>query len=69
MKDRSQKLRESLRGVENSSLALTEVLKSELASVFNQFLDVGNIDVTISENGVTVVVSGEKWKKVGYYYG
>lgn len=68
MREQAERLRLTLQddggGAET---ALKEVLKSELMTVFAEFMDVDEIYIDIVSSGIDVKVTGDKVKRVGYY--
>ncbi len=68
MREQAERLRLTLQddggGAET---ALKAVLRSELTSVFREFMDVDDIKIDIVGDGIKVKVTGDGLKKVGFY--
>lgn len=70
MREQAERLRLTLQNDGGGAeIAFKEVLKSELAAVFRQYMNVEDIRIDISNEGVSVRVLGGGLKKVGFYSG
>ena len=69
MRDQAERLRLTLQeDGGGAELAFKELLRSELAMLFRQFMDVEEIDIDIAkEEYISVKVTGERFRRVGYY--
>lgn len=68
MREQAERLRLTLQedggGAET---ALKKVLKSELLTVFGEFMDVDDIVIDVVSDGINVKVTGGGIRKVGFY--
>ncbi len=68
MREQAERLRLTLQeDGGGAEMALKKVLKSELLTVFGEFMDVDDIIIDVAKNEINVKVTGGGLKKVGFY--
>ncbi len=68
MREQAERLRLTLQeDGGGAEMALKKVLKSELLTVFGEFMDVDDIIIDVAKSEINVKVTGGGLKKVGFY--
>lgn len=69
MREQAEKLRLTLDDGGRAYTALKEVLKSELYTVFRQYMRVDDVIIEKNEHGLVIKILGDDFKKIGFYSG
>lgn len=68
MREQAERLRLTLQDDGGGAeVAFKEVLKSELANVFCQYLDLDSIFIELGDRYISVKVTGDNFRRVGFY--
>ncbi len=68
MREQAERLRLTLQeDGGGAEMALKKVLKSELLTVFAEFMDVDDIIIDVAKSEINVKVTGGGLRKVGFY--